>query len=147
MNVQDLEIANGMVEGGVAVASSDNKMLLAELREMKHKGDVSSPEFIRKMKQLEVMLGISQISPFGTNELSVFEDRLSDMSKTDMERMAQKIGISPLHQRGDLKKALLKEFSYYSRGTSRNIMPEMTDSFVIDPSNPKHQELLRAMGN
>lgn len=146
MNIEDLEITNGVETSNVSLASSNNKLLMSELREMKHRGEVSSPEFISKMKQLEVMLGISQISPFGTNELSVLEDRLKEMTKADMEKIANKIGLSPIHQRNELKNAILKEFRYYSRGTARNIMPEMSDQFQIDPTNPKHQKLLQALG-
>lgn len=145
MSDHTFEVANGMEADNVSRASSNHKQLLAEIRVMKERGDVNSPSFISKMKELEVLLGINQISPFGTNEKAIFEERLSDMSKTDMERIAYKIGLNPVHQRADLKKALLKEFDYYARGTSRNIMPESTDSFVLDPSNPKHQKLLQIL--
>lgn len=147
MNIhKELEVANGMGEKNISKASTDHKTLLTELKHMKQSGQVSSKEFLYKMKQLEIILGINRISPFGTNEKIVFEDRLQEMTKADMEKVAIKIGLNPIHQRAELKKALLREFDYYARGTSRNIMPEGGDNFVIDPNNAKHQKLLQALG-
>lgn len=140
-----MEIANGMSIDDSVAKASDSKMLIEEIRQMKLRGEVSTPEFVAKMKELEVMLGINQISPFGTNELSVFEDNLREMAQVDMERIARKIGLNPVHQRNELKRALLNEFRHYSKGTSRNIMPETSEAFVIDPNNPKHQKLLKAL--
>lgn len=146
-SLNSMEIANGMQIEQVAKASSNHKVLLSEITEMKQRGEVSSPEFLEKMRQLEILLGINQISPFGTNDVHVFENRLNEMTKTDMERIARKIGLNPIHQRAELKKALLREFNYYTRGTARNIMPESTDTFTLDRNNPKHQELIKILEN
>ena len=144
-----VEEANGMIQEHVSesTASVPKKTLIQEIEEMKAAGLIGSLEFTSKMRELEVMLGVSQISPFGTNELEIFEQNLAEMSLSDMQKLALKIGTNPYHEKPILKKSLIREFSAYTRNSRRNIMPSAVQSFVIDPSNPKHKELLKILAN
>ena len=144
-----VEEANGMIQEHVSesTASVPKKTLIQEIEEMKAAGLIGSLEFTSKMRELEVMLGVSQISPFGTNELEIFEQNPAEMSLSDMQKLALKIGTNPYHEKPILKKSLIREFSAYTRNSRRNIMPSAVQSFVIDPSNPKHKELLKILAN
>ncbi len=144
-----IEEANGMIEEEVSesIANTGKKTLTQEIEEMKASGLVGTPEFTSKMRELEVMLGVSQISPFGTNELEIFEQNLAEMSLSDMQKLALKIGTNPYHEKPILKKSLIREFTAYSRNSRRNIMPTAVQSFVIDHNNPKHKELLKLLNN
>ena len=148
-NKKIVEEANGMIQEHVSesTASVLKKTLIQEIEEMKAAGLIGSLEFTSKMRELEVMLGVSQISPFGTNELEIFEQNLAEMSLSDMQKLALKIGTNPYHEKPILKKSLIREFSAYTRNSRRNIMPSAVQSFVIDPSNPKHKELLKILAN
>lgn len=130
-----------------STASAPKKTLIQEIEEMKASGLVSTAEFTNKMRELEVMLGVSQISPFGTNELEIFEQNLAEMSLSDMQKLAMKIGTNPYHEKPILKKSLIREFTAYTRNSRRNIMPAAVQSFVIDHNNPKHKELLKLLDN
>ena len=144
-----IEEANGMIEEEVSesIASIPKKTLIQEIEEMKASGLVRTPEFTDKMRELEVLLGVSEISPFGTNELEIFEQNLAEMSLSDMQKLALKIGTNPYHEKPILKKSLIREFTAYTRNSRRNIMPTAVQSFVIDHNNPKHKELLKLLDN
>ena len=146
---QITEEANGMIQENLSesTASVPKKTLIQEIEEMKASGLVGTPDFTDKMRQLEVMLGVSQISPFGTNELEIFEQNLAEMSLSDMQKLALKIGTNPYHEKPVLKKSLIREFTAYTRNSRRNIMPTAVQSFVIDHNNPKHKELLKLLNN
>jgi hypothetical protein len=139
---KNMEVTNGMIASDESHASS-NQSLLQEIYEMRSKGEVNSPKFVSKMRQMEVLLGISEISPFGTNEMEIFEENLAEMNLSDMQKLALKIGINPYLEKPTLKKNLIREFFAYTRNSRRNIMPTSTESFVPDPKNPKHQELMK----
>lgn len=146
---QIVEETNGMIQESVSesIASAPKRTLIQEIEEMKASGLVGTPEFTDKMRKLEVMLGVSEISPFGTNELEIFEQNLAEMSLSDMQKLALKIGTNPYHEKPVLKKSLIREFTAYTRNSRRNIMPTSVQSFVIDHNNPKHKELLKLLNN
>ena len=65
-----IEITNGLEQvNNIAIGSAPKKTLVQEIEEMRASGQVGTPEFVTKMRELEVLLGVSEISPFGTNEL------------------------------------------------------------------------------
>ena len=145
-----IEEANGMLKEDMQIADGSKKggtSLVQEINQMRSEGKVGTPEFVSKMRELEIILGVSQISPFGTNELEIFEENLKDMSYSDLQRLANKIGINPFQAHPMLKKNLLREFQAYTRNSRRNIMPSSVNSFVPDPNNPDHKELLRILSD
>lgn len=121
--------------------------LLDQIEEMKASGDVNTPEFREKMSKLEVVLGIDQISPFGTNELDVFEEKMAAMTYSDMRDMAYKVGINPFlpHQR--MKSALIQHFKDTNKNNMRNVMPGPSSSIKLDPNDPKHAAALKILGD
>jgi hypothetical protein len=146
---KNIEVTNGMIQetSPESIASVPKKTLIQEIEEMKASGLIGTVEFTSKMRELEVVLGVSQISPFGTNELEIFEQNLAEMSLSDMQKLALKIGTNPYHEKPILKKSLIREFAAYTRNSRRNIMPSPVQSFVIDHNNPKHKELLKILAN
>jgi len=143
-----IEITNGLEQvNDIAVGSTQKKTLVQEIDEMRASGKVGTPEFVGKMRELEILLGVSEISPFGTNELEVFEANLREMSLSEMQKVAQKVGLNPFHDQVTLKNILIKEFKASTRNSRRNIMPTMMESFKIDPNNPKHKELLKILND
>jgi hypothetical protein len=146
--MEEFETTNGALKNEESDASINNpKQILQQIQEMRERGDVSSPEFVSKMRQLEVILGVSQISSFGTNELEIFQENIKEMSNADMQRLATKVGVNPFQERAVLKKILLKEFQDQTKNSRRNIMPTSVNSFIPDPTNPKHQKLIKILGD
>lgn len=127
--------------------SSNNKGLLGELDYMKSIGATNTKEFKQKTKELEILLGVDTINPFGTNELDIFEDDLKSMPLADMRKLAEKIGINSMQDRPTLKTILINEFKASNRNNRRNIMPNTVNSVILDPKNPLHAEALKILGD
>lgn len=128
-------------------SNSNNQGLLAELDYMKSIGATNTKEFKEKTKELEILLGVNTINPFGTNELDIFEDDLKSMSLSDMRKLAEKIGINSMQDRPTLKTILINEFKASNRNNRRNIMPNSINSVILDPKNPLHAEALKILGD
>lgn len=142
-----VEISNGVLETSESNSSHSSGNLLQDISAMRSNNQVGTDEFVDKMKQLEVLLGVSEISPFGTNELEIFERTLAEASLSEMQKIANKVGINPFHDRPTLKASLLREFGAYTKNSRRNIMPASVNSFVVDPNNPKHQKLIKILND
>lgn len=142
-----VEVSNGVLENSESNNSSSSGNLLEDISAMRSNNQVGTDEFVDKMKQLEVLLGVSEISPFGTNELEIFERTLAEASLSEMQKIANKVGINPFHDRPTLKSSLLREFGAYTKNSRRNIMPASVNSFVVDPNNPKHQKLIKILND
>jgi len=140
------EEAVGEVEISKAVEPKKSKGLVEELEEMKANGLTDTDEFRKKQTRLEEILGVDTINPFGTNELDIFEEKLGHMTFSDMQSLAQRVGLNPYHAESKLKKTLIKEFKFKNRNNSRNILPSSPKP-VFDPQNPKHAELLKKLGD
>lgn len=127
--------------------NQNNGGLLAELNHMKSIGATNTKEFKEKTKELEILLGVDTINPFGTNELDIFEDNLRSMSLADMRKLAEKIGINSMQDRPTLKTILTNEFKASNRNNRRNIMPNNINSVILDPKNPVHAEAMKILGD
>ena len=121
------------------------KGLMAQIEYMKSKGMTNTPEFKEKMIELEDMLGIKYINPFETNEADIFEDKLKQMSYSDMQKMARKVGVNPLLDRLALKNLLRKEFVGYNRNNRRNIMPSSGKTMTIPKDHPDYDKIQKIL--
>ena len=97
---------------------------------------------VEKVRELEELLGVSQMNSFKTNNLEVFQDNLTEMSLTDLQTLAAEIGIFPGGNKMALKNRLLKEFVNQTKGR-RAAMG--TQKPIIDPDNPKFEEVKKLM--
>jgi hypothetical protein len=138
---QKIKVSTGKIIEPVA-----KKGLLEQIEEMKASGQTNTEQFKQKTKDLEIMLGIDTINPFGTNELDIFEDNLRQMTNSDMQRLAQRVGINPHYDRSSLKTILIKEFKAVNKNNRRNILPNSVQSVILDPNNPDHAAALKILG-
>ena len=122
------------------------KNLIHEINEMKANNETKTPEFSKKMGDLEKILGVDQINPFGTNELDVFEEKLKAMTESDLQDIAYKVGMNPYVPGPQLKNMLRGEFKSYNRNNMRNAMPTKTEAIKLDPNNPDHAETIKILG-
>lgn len=102
--------------------------------------------FIEKQKDLESLLGINKISPFGTYELEVFEQNLKSSTQSDMQKLAQRVGLNPFLDKSRLKACLIKEFIAYSKNCRRAAIPQPVNQLRLDPNNPKHAKTIKILG-
>jgi hypothetical protein len=104
-------------------------------------------DFVEKQKQLEDLLGINKISPFGTYEVEVFQDNLKSYTQSDLQKLAHRVGLNPFLDKSRLKSALMKEFLAYSKNMRRGAIPQATNQITLDPNNPKHAKTLKILGD
>lgn len=98
---------------------------------------------IQKVKELEDILGIKKMNPFGTSNLEVFKEKLNEMTMLDLQNMCEKIGIFGSGSRMDLKEKLLRQFKQHSRGTIS--MTTQNPAFTLDPNNPEHAKAIKIL--
>lgn len=107
----------------------------------------SGKDFVQKQKELEELLGVNEISPFGTYELEVFENNLKGATQLDLRKLAEKVGLNPFLDRGRLKSALVNEFKSYTKNARRNLIPQPHPrQIILDPNNPEHVEAIKILG-
>ena len=106
-------------------------------------GKVHSDPDIEKVKQLEEILGIKKMNPFGTSNIEIFKEKLSEMTIVDMQHMCEKIGIFASGSRQQIKEKLLREFKSTNKGTISMLV--QNPSIVLDPNNPQHKETLKIL--
>ena len=78
---------------------------------------------LTKTKELESILGISEVNPFGTANDKVFEESLASMNLTDMQRLAVRVGVMPSVNRTTLKNKLKRKFKSQARNVN-SIAPQ-----------------------
>ena len=71
-----------------------------------------------KTKELESILGITEVNPFGTANEKIFEENLASMNMTDMQRLAVRVGVMPSSTRTTLKNKLKRKFKAQARNVN-----------------------------
>lgn len=133
-------------EEKIEAKAQPKRTLIDEINDMKANNQAGTKEFTEKMAKLESILGVDEISPFGTNELDVFEEKLKDMNYADMRNLASRVGISPYLDQVRMKHSLITEFKSQNKNNMRNIMPEAKTSIKLDPNNPQHAKTIEILG-
>ena len=85
--------------------------------------DGKREDTIRKAKELEELVGLNQVNPFGTTLVEVFDGNLKEMTLVDMQGLAVAVGVFPSGTKTSLKNKLQKAFRDYQRGSASFIMP------------------------
>jgi hypothetical protein len=98
--------------------SSPKKETKLESLEQAHGKDERHEEAIAKAKELEDLLGIKEINPFGTSIASEFENSLSDLPMVDLQALAVKTGVFPNGTRRGLKAKLIRAFQEYNKSST-----------------------------
>jgi hypothetical protein len=96
---------------------------------------------IEKIKNLEDLLGVKQTNPFGTTNKEILEERMHEMTLTDLQTFAIKIGILPSGNKLSLKNKILRSFkSHAGAGSGYNIGYNQP---IVDPSSKTAEEILK----
>ena len=97
-------------------------------------------EQVAKARELEDILGIAKINPFKTNDKRVFADMLEDMNLTDLQAFAVKVGVFPAGNKTVLRNKIKRAFESSLHG--KGSVQVMGEPIKLDPSNPKHKEVI-----
>lgn len=99
---------------------------------------------IKKIKDLEEILGIKKMNPFGTSNLEVFQEKLSEMTIVDLQHLCERVGIFASGSRQDIKQKLIREFKSTNKGSIS--MTVQNPAVQLDPNNPDHQKAIKILG-
>jgi hypothetical protein len=96
---------------------------------------------IQKLKDLEEVLGIRQMNPYGTHSREIFDEKLDDMTVTDMQSLAMTIGFPPTRDRMALKRGLRKSFDSFLK--SHSVGAVFQPQPIFDQNSPNYKEAVR----
>ena len=122
------------------------KGLLEELDELQKNGQTSTARYKELIEKVEVIYGTGETNLFGTNDLQLLKDKLSRMSKADLQAFSKKVGVNPRYDRENLVSNLIKEFHRYQSRGNIATAPQPVPAITLDPNNPEHKELLDWLG-
>ena len=100
-------------------------------------------ESIKKTKELEEVMGLKTMNHFGTNDPDVFEQKLSDCNLADLQRLCQKVGIFPSHDKSRLKEQLRQTFKRTTKGSRSVVLQQEVD--ILHPDHPDHAKVKRIL--
>lgn len=100
-------------------------------------------ESIRKTKELEEVMGLKTMNHFGTNDPDVFEQKLSDCNLADLQRLCQKVGVFPSHDKSRLKEQLRQTFKRTTKGSRSIALQQEID--IMHPDHPDHEKVKRIL--
>lgn len=124
-----------------STASKNNK----KLENLNYTDGVDSKtKDIEKIKNLESLLGVKSSNAYGTRDRDVFEGQLADMTMTDLQTLAVRVGVFPSGTRSSLKNKLLKQFLTDTRGGTGVILNKDTQK-KLDLSDPKQARCHKLM--
>ena len=85
--------------------------------------DGKKEDGIKRAKELEALVGLNEVNPFGTAIASVFEESLGEMGLVDLQALAVKVGVFPSGTATSLRNKLKKAFRDHQRGSSSFVIP------------------------
>ena len=98
-------------------------------------------ERIQAARDLENLLGIKDMNPYGTNNKDVFASSLGEMSIAEMTTLASRVGLpaSATENKTMLKNKLLQSFDIFVQ--QHNVTVAGQAQPVISPDDPNYNEV------
>ena len=94
-------------------------------------------------RNLEDLLGFPETNPFGVSSAEDFDEKIEELSLTELQEMAVNAGVFPSGTKALLKNKLRKSFGQYTHGGSRKVV-QITKP-IVDPDSKQGKELLKLM--
>ena len=106
------------------------KGLIEELEELKKNGETSTARYKDLLKEAEVIFGTGEMNSFETNDPDALKERLSKMSKADLQTFSKKVGINPFYEKEtviDNKTGLL-----FESGKPKSLCDKLNEIIKLD---------------
>lgn len=104
-------------------------------------GKDSLAKSVEEVKDLEELLGVQQSNPFRTTSAAILEERMGEMTLTDLQGLAVQVGILPSGNKLGLKTKIMKAFkSHGGAGAGYNIGYQKP---LVDPSSQAAADILK----
>lgn len=115
------------------------------LRQYVVDGKNRTEEEVEELQALEKLLGIARSNPFGTINEDVFTKDLETKTKTDLNNLCMRVGISPRTTIEGTKEALLREFKAVKN--NHGVALHGTPRPAADPNSPEGKKLKELLEN
>jgi len=96
---------------------------------------------IEEIKELEELLGMPQMNPYGTLNRELFRRRLEDSSASELTDLAARVGLPRERNMQLLKNSLMKSFDFYA--VKHNVTVQGQAKPIIDPSSPDYDSTVK----
>ena len=96
---------------------------------------------IDEVKELEDLLGMPRMNPYGTLHRDVFRQRVDASSVSELTDLAARVGVPRERNINLLKKSLMKSFDFFVQ--KHNVTVQGTAKPVIDPSSPDYESTVK----
>ena len=108
--------------------------------------DGKKEENLKKAQELEELVGLNMVNPYGTSITAVFEKNMEELSLADMQELAVKVGVFPSGTKTSLRNKLKKSFRDYQRGSSSFAVPSPSPLCSdINREDPNFKKALQLM--
>ena len=129
-NLEDLPVSKGV-----------ERKHLEEFDVTDGKDRTKKEEQIEKVKELEELLGMPQMNPYGTLHRDIFKQRVEASSASELTDLAARIGVPRERNMNLLRKSLLKSFDFYVQ--KHNVTVQGSAKPILDPSSPDYESTVR----
>ena len=119
-----------------ATASTESKR--PELNELRYSSGKLDDETVARIEEIEDILKIHEVNHFGTNDNTIFEKQLKDMSLADLQNLCSKVRLFASGNTRELRAKLRKEFTRVTKGNKTVSLRQ--EASVCDPNHPNHQK-------
>lgn len=124
--------------------NKEEKVTLEGLGKLYSSGKIEDKEkIVEQTRKLENLLGIRHVNPFGTNDETIFEQNLKEMSIADLQNLCGKVGLFPSYDKETVKMKLRKEFKRRTKGQSSIIIEQEMD--IMHPDHPDHEKIKKLL--
>lgn len=101
----------------------------------------SKEEQIEHIKELEDLLGMPKMNPYGTLHRDIFKQRLSDCNASELTDLAARVGIPRERNMNLLRKSLMRSFDFYVQ--KNNVTVQGSSQPILNPSSPEYESTVR----
>ena len=96
---------------------------------------------LQEVKELEELLGMPQMNPYGTLNRELFSRKLEDSSASELTDLAARVGLTRERNMRLLKKSLMKSFDFYAQKHDVTVQGQAKP--IIDPSSPDYDSAVK----
>ena len=92
-------------------------------------------------EEIEEILGMPQMNPYGTLSREIFRRKLDDCSASELTDLAARVGIPRERNMQLLRQSLLKSFDFYA--VKHDVTVQGQAKPIIDPSSPDYESTVK----
>ena len=96
---------------------------------------------LAEVKELEELLGMPQMNPYGTLNKELFKRRLESCSASELTDLAARVGLPRERNMQLLRQSLMKSFDFYAEKHDVTVQGQAKP--IIDPSSPDYESAVK----